>query len=85
MTQLTPPQRELFRACSHGKIVAKCAADFTQYSLALHLQVRERKHHQQLAVVLGQSPIRYLAMADQAFDHKSTQSRTVQQIAYIVF
>ena len=40
-----------------------------QYSLAHHPQVRQRKHHQQLAGVLGQSPIAHLAMAELALDH----------------
>lgn len=39
-----------------------------QYSLAHHPQVRQRKHHQQLAGVLDQSPIAHLAMAELALD-----------------
>jgi hypothetical protein len=40
-----------------------------QYSLAHHPQVRQLKHYQQLAGVLGQSPIAHLAMTELALDY----------------
>lgn len=40
-----------------------------QYSLAHHQQIAQRKHHQQLAGVLGQAPKTRLAMTKLALDH----------------
>ena len=39
------------------------------HSLAYHPQIGQRKHHQQLAGVLGQTPITRLAMPELTLDH----------------
>lgn len=56
-----------FRGFAHAEGVLRPAA--LQYSFARHLQIRQRKHHQELAGVLSQTSIAYFAVVELALDH----------------